>query len=876
LNLPEDWEGLFAEDRRRQRHETKRKEKLVRDGIREGIRDAAIKIRKRHEVEMERSARRLREEREIAEAGAAKEAARLRNRLARELGASHREETEAAECRFEEERRRFEAEIRRLEDEARRAVEDTVAFEEMEEAETARAARRNLKPMFEVGEEVYASSSSSSSSSRRSDEEERRGEADGWCAGRIKGYREVERDDDAAEVDGGDAGERRDRQEGDYGPVRLYHVKYDEDGAESVDVPEHLVFPKADYLLLSAAASAADSSSTSSRSAPDKSWKGVRNVVDPTSPDRHASLVGWYVATLDGREVPFARLSDALGAYDACVARRRGDRTKRSELNLPREWEWLWRDGGGDDVVVGERTSSQDGKKGGGERERTYDDGEVRERIKAEKEKLKVQLTRRHDAERDDAARRCVEERDVAVKAAIREAVQSERRDRKEMEDKFRRDLADDYERRRARLAKEAMEEARVEINAVTKKAWESRDRHVEKARMELQQQFLRDKEKAVHWLRIEMQQHQQVELVKLRAELERSLGVESLVEVGQRQLTELTELKSKLLQSEEEHLEMQESQESELDRLEAILLESVELMRDDAVDSLIPKQSNMLNGDIHKHGNVDMAVSVDLNVTSPYQNEYGQAEQEAKENMPNLLPRGDAFGSLSIDMISPLRPTKRARLNHHHNDVAMSPFAGNVTSPNEQEVEENLPSLLLSPSPPHNDTATLGDNQQHQPSLRLVGVAAASSTTRHLPSSHLASGTEYNSKQQLPPPPAVGTDTSHDIHPHFTRSKGKTSHSKRKAVSSTKKDQSAGENTTEGKTHRKLTFAASGLSGKHAAMEENDNAQLNAHQHAIDALLGAAEEMVQQNQFANADDGVDGVKPREEMGELCTHLLLC
>jgi len=39
-------------------------------------------------------------------------------------------------------------------------------------------------------------------------------------------------------------------------------------------------------------------------------------------------------------------LSDAIRAYDASVVRAKGDKTKRSDLNLPDDWEWLFSEDG--------------------------------------------------------------------------------------------------------------------------------------------------------------------------------------------------------------------------------------------------------------------------------------------------------------------------------------------------------------------------------------------------------------------------------------------------------------------------------------------------------------------------------------------------
>ena len=78
----------------------------------------------------------------------------------------------------------------------------------------------------------------------------------------------------------------KNEERGDYGPVRTYTIKYDDDGMEQ-QVPEHFVFPKKDYLL-----------STTKRGDGGcddiVGWKGVRNFLDENSEDLWARCVGWY------------------------------------------------------------------------------------------------------------------------------------------------------------------------------------------------------------------------------------------------------------------------------------------------------------------------------------------------------------------------------------------------------------------------------------------------------------------------------------------------------------------------------------------------------------------------------------------------------
>jgi len=58
--------------------------------------------------------------------------------------------------------------------------------------------------------------------------------------------------------------------------------------------------------------------------------------------DKWPRIVGWYVATMDGQERPFSLLSDAMDAYDNYTLQHKGKKTKRSDLNRPEEWQWLF------------------------------------------------------------------------------------------------------------------------------------------------------------------------------------------------------------------------------------------------------------------------------------------------------------------------------------------------------------------------------------------------------------------------------------------------------------------------------------------------------------------------------------------------------
>lgn len=72
-----------------------------------------------------------------------------------------------------------------------------------------------------------------------------------------------------------------------------------------------------------------------------KTWLGVRNVVDKKSCDPWARITGWYVASIDGKDLSFPLLSDALRAYDSHVVGKFGAKTKDTHLNLPGERQTL-------------------------------------------------------------------------------------------------------------------------------------------------------------------------------------------------------------------------------------------------------------------------------------------------------------------------------------------------------------------------------------------------------------------------------------------------------------------------------------------------------------------------------------------------------
>ncbi len=122
----------------------------------------------------------------------------------------------------------------------------------------------HLKPFFDVGTAVYGPWWTGSV---------RQEFCDQWFPGTISSYKEVP-------------------TSSPYGPLRLYTIDYD-DGDVLEDVHDHFVFSKEDYLLH------------------DRSLRGVRCEAADTgfADDKWANVVGWYVVTIDGVDVQFARLA---------------------------------------------------------------------------------------------------------------------------------------------------------------------------------------------------------------------------------------------------------------------------------------------------------------------------------------------------------------------------------------------------------------------------------------------------------------------------------------------------------------------------------------------------------------------------------------
>ena len=130
-----------------------------------------------------------------------------------------------------------------------------------------------LSNIIKVGEEVFAAWWDSSLPLKDHD-----GTHASWFPGRVTSYNEIDIDSP-------------------YGPTRFYDVSFDDDD-ESNEIEEYWVFSKEDYLL-------------STRNDGVSSWIGVRNETDPraATEDTWSRIVGWYVATIDGKDQSYPRLS---------------------------------------------------------------------------------------------------------------------------------------------------------------------------------------------------------------------------------------------------------------------------------------------------------------------------------------------------------------------------------------------------------------------------------------------------------------------------------------------------------------------------------------------------------------------------------------
>jgi hypothetical protein len=448
LNIPSDWDKLFRDKAREEKYKME-----VED------------LKQRHSEEKEKW-----REKAKADADAAVRVAVVKEeRKVREI--LHRTKKDVKEqCKTDVEKLKQQYE----EENARRHEVETKAKKEM------------LKPRYQVGEEVYAA---------WWPEGNMRDERPLWYLGRVKSFK------DQRCSSGKGAGE--------YGAVRLYKIRYTDDGSEQDNIPEHFVFHKDDYLL-------------STDNGPQHQWKGVKNIVHKDSDDAWASLIGYYVATIGGKEQFFSRLSDAIRAYDAAIVKVRGDKTKRSDLNIPKDWEWLFSPNAPPIPSVDELMN------------------ELRE--------TRQKLTEQHKAFVQSLEEKYVAETEVAVKDAIAQ----ERTRAQVMKRKLRKELTEFHESEMNKALKKFEEETVNIVDEALAKALKEHDRALEKQRVELEEHFQYEKDKerefcirttniilswlcylnffvaTVQFVKLETKEHQknemQVEFNKLKKEIEREI----------------------------------------------------------------------------------------------------------------------------------------------------------------------------------------------------------------------------------------------------------------------------------------------------------------------------------------------------------------
>lgn len=160
-----------------------------------------------------------------------------------------------------------------------------------------RSDKWGLKPLFGIGDEVYAAWRSAHDAEPA------------WYPGKIIGYESI--------------------GQNEYGPVRLYSIKY-EDGDELNEVDDYWVFPKDDYLMQERYETTG--------------WEpiGIKKKFDRESGDKWARFVGWYEVMIDGQRRSFSRFLDALKAHDDTVVKINGNNTKKSYLNMPDNYPLLF------------------------------------------------------------------------------------------------------------------------------------------------------------------------------------------------------------------------------------------------------------------------------------------------------------------------------------------------------------------------------------------------------------------------------------------------------------------------------------------------------------------------------------------------------
>ena len=296
--------------------------------------------------------------------------------------------------------------------------------------EETKANKRKLKPRYEVGEEVYAAWWPN---------DKKVDEPTLWYLGRVKSYKDQRVGSKGV---------------GEYGVIRTYKIFYTDDGTELDNIPEHFVFHKDDYLF-------------STSVDPKHEWKGVRNVIDKKSEDLWASFIGYYVATIDGKEQSFSRLSDALQAYDASIVRRKGNKTRQSDLNIPENWTWLFSPNAPTIPTVEELMDELH---------------EARLKL-AEQDKLYMKLVEeKHDSEKE---------------TAVKTAIAHERGRTQVMKSKLRKELTEYHKFEMKRAAKEFEENKTEAIEIAVERVQLEKELALKKQREDLEQHFNYEKDKA-------------------------------------------------------------------------------------------------------------------------------------------------------------------------------------------------------------------------------------------------------------------------------------------------------------------------------------------------------------------------------------------
>ena len=161
--------------------------------------------------------------------------------------------------------------------------------------------KKDLKPLFEVGDEVYAAWFDEKEDPKRQNEYSSH-------PGKVTYCKEI--------------------GTSEYGSIRLYNITFD-DGDKLSNLGDHHVFSKEDTKLLDGKRGLGI---------------GVKVVYDANSNDKWANDVGWYEVEIDGKKQSFSLLSEAWKAYDAHVVQIKGKQTKKSDLNIPDDYHWLFDD----------------------------------------------------------------------------------------------------------------------------------------------------------------------------------------------------------------------------------------------------------------------------------------------------------------------------------------------------------------------------------------------------------------------------------------------------------------------------------------------------------------------------------------------------